>query len=104
MRHDIADAERLAARIRAYWRAKGFAPSVWVEQRLVTASAGDAERHVPVICSNLVNGWPPRPVQRLLALSGRQTTICPVCHWRETEGHLYGLPRVSGSNLGDRHD
>lgn len=80
MRHDAAEAERLAGRIRAYWKAKGFSPSVWVEQRLIVASAGDAERRVPVICSDLVNGWPAKPA---LALAGRQSTICPMCHWRE---------------------
>jgi hypothetical protein len=121
MRHDLAEAEKLAARIRAYWQGRGLSASVWVEQRLVAASAADAERRVPVICSDLVGGWPYRPP----VPAGRQSTVCPVCrHWLpngfsglsgrppaantarpvsdspERKKPVYSLPRVSGDSHG----
>jgi hypothetical protein len=82
MRRDLHEAEALAGRIRAYWQAKGLAPAVWVEQRMVTASSGDADRRVPVVCSDMLGGWPKTSQPAIRALPGQHTTVCPVCrHW-----------------------
>lgn len=91
MRHDHAEAERLAARIRAFWQGQGYTPAVWVEDRLVTASAGDAERRLPIVCSDMVGGWPKSAGSAIRSLSGQPTTACPVCRWWQRANTVSGL-------------
>jgi hypothetical protein len=51
------EAERLASTIRAYWKARGLSPLVWVERQRATASATD-DRAAYVVRSDMVGGQP----------------------------------------------
>lgn len=51
-------AHRLAARIRAYWEARGKFPAVHVEQVLTRGSPAAGESFYYVVRSNMIGGFP----------------------------------------------